>query len=229
VRFVAGVVSAWTFVFVSQWGLRRLAELHAPEWSGVIYAGPVGIVLTGLIGEAPWPPRGAGLAGFAALSALLSAAIWRTFGRAPAPVAPAAAVAPAGPSRVGGAGRAHAGRRGDACRSASHRRAGPYRAGPYRAGPTAPATAAPAAAAPAPPRQPHRASPHRASPTARQPPRTAARRTPPSRRRRMARRAVRDAGLRLHHHRDVPAGDRAPRCRPARRGLTCSGRCSVRR
>ncbi|HDV8353381.1 TPA: YbfB/YjiJ family MFS transporter, partial [Burkholderia vietnamiensis] len=53
VRFVAGVVSAWTFVFVSQWGLRRLAELHAPEWSGVIYAGPgVGIVLTGLIGGA---------------------------------------------------------------------------------------------------------------------------------------------------------------------------------
>ncbi|WP_334001000.1 YbfB/YjiJ family MFS transporter, partial [Burkholderia cepacia] len=53
VRFVAGVVSAWTFVFVSQWGLRRLAELHAPEWSGVIYAGPgVGIVVTGLIGSA---------------------------------------------------------------------------------------------------------------------------------------------------------------------------------
>ena len=57
VRFVAGVVSAWTFVFVSQWGLRRLAELHAPAWSGVIYAGPgVGIVVTGLIGSAPGPP-----------------------------------------------------------------------------------------------------------------------------------------------------------------------------
>ncbi len=53
VRFVAGVVSAWTFVFMSQWGLRRLAELVAPEWSGVIYAGPgVGIVVTGLIGSA---------------------------------------------------------------------------------------------------------------------------------------------------------------------------------
>ncbi|MBB0114233.1 YbfB/YjiJ family MFS transporter [Burkholderia cepacia] len=52
VRFVAGVVSAWTFVFMSQWGLRRLAELVAPEWSGVIYAGPgVGIVVTGLIGS----------------------------------------------------------------------------------------------------------------------------------------------------------------------------------
>jgi predicted MFS family arabinose efflux permease len=45
VRFVAGAVSAWTFVFASQWGLRRLAELRQPAWSGVIYTGPgVGIV-----------------------------------------------------------------------------------------------------------------------------------------------------------------------------------------
>ncbi|RQU83953.1 YbfB/YjiJ family MFS transporter [Burkholderia cenocepacia] len=87
VRFVAGVVSAWTFVFVSQWGLRRLAELHAPEWSGVIYAGPgVGIVVTGLIGSALAGRHAAvGWLGFAALSAVLSVAIWRTFGAAPAP------------------------------------------------------------------------------------------------------------------------------------------------
>ncbi|WP_322025027.1 YbfB/YjiJ family MFS transporter [Burkholderia sp. BCC1977] len=98
VRFVAGVVSAWTFVFVSQWGLRRLAELHAPEWSGVIYAGPgVGIVLTGLIGSALAGHRAApGWLGFAALSAVLSAAIWRTFGTAPAP----AAGSPAAPARL---------------------------------------------------------------------------------------------------------------------------------
>ena len=94
VRFVAGVVSAWTFVFVSQWGLRRLTELHAPEWSGVIYAGPgVGIVLTGLIGGALAGHRAApGWLGFAALSAVLSVAIWRIFGTAPAvapPVVPA--------------------------------------------------------------------------------------------------------------------------------------------
>ncbi|MDF3092039.1 YbfB/YjiJ family MFS transporter [Burkholderia semiarida] len=117
VRFVAGVVSAWTFVFMSQWGLRRLAELHAPEWSGVIYAGPgVGIVATGLIGSALAGQRAAvGWLGFAALSAVLSVAIWRTFGAAPdstaapraqamppaaashaAPGAPAAPAAPAG-------------------------------------------------------------------------------------------------------------------------------------
>ncbi|WP_175674562.1 YbfB/YjiJ family MFS transporter [Burkholderia ambifaria] len=91
VRFVAGVVSAWTFVFVSQWGLRRLTELHAPEWSGVIYAGPgVGIVLTGLIGGALAGHRAApGWLGFAALSAVLSVAIWRVFGTAPGAAAPA--------------------------------------------------------------------------------------------------------------------------------------------
>ncbi len=97
VRFVAGVVSAWTFVFVSQWGLRRLAELHAPEWSGVIYAGPgVGIVLTGLIGSALAGHRAApGWLGFATLSAVLSVAIWRTFGSAPQ----AAVASPAAPAR----------------------------------------------------------------------------------------------------------------------------------
>ncbi|WP_334011312.1 YbfB/YjiJ family MFS transporter [Burkholderia cepacia] len=97
VRFVAGVVSAWTFVFVSQWGLRRLAELHAPEWSGVIYAGPgVGIVVTGLIGSALAGQRAApGWLGFAALSAVLSIAIWRTFGSAPV----SAAVPTAEPAR----------------------------------------------------------------------------------------------------------------------------------
>ncbi|HDR9356860.1 TPA: YbfB/YjiJ family MFS transporter [Burkholderia vietnamiensis] len=134
VRFVAGVVSAWTFVFVSQWGLRRLAELHAPEWSGVIYAGPgVGIVLTGLIGGALAGHRAApGWLGFAALSALLSAAIWRTFGRAPAP-APAPAAASAVPTAHTPA-------------AAVTPAAVPATAVPA---PTVPATAAPATAVPA--------------------------------------------------------------------------------
>ncbi|ACB63818.1 protein of unknown function DUF1228 [Burkholderia ambifaria MC40-6] len=111
VRFVAGVVSAWTFVFVSQWGLRRLTELHAPEWSGVIYAGPgVGIVLTGLIGGALAGHRAApGWLGFAALSAVLSVAIWRIFGTAPAQaVAPQAAPArPATPAAAPHDARRH--------------------------------------------------------------------------------------------------------------------------
>ncbi|MCA8064594.1 YbfB/YjiJ family MFS transporter [Burkholderia sp. AU38729] len=96
VRFVAGVVSAWTFVFVSQWGLRRLADLHAPEWSGVIYAGPgVGIVVTGLIGSARAGQRAAsGWLGFAALSAVLSVVIWRTFAATPAQAVPSGGAAP---------------------------------------------------------------------------------------------------------------------------------------
>ncbi|HDR8966340.1 TPA: YbfB/YjiJ family MFS transporter [Burkholderia vietnamiensis] len=140
VRFVAGVVSAWTFVFVSQWGLRRLAELHAPEWSGVIYAGPgVGIVLTGLIGGALAGHRAApGWLGFAALSALLSAAIWRTFGHAPAPVAAASAPAAAAAASVVPTAHTPA--------AAVTPAAVPASAVPAT---TAPATAAPATAVPA--------------------------------------------------------------------------------
>ncbi|WP_175974338.1 YbfB/YjiJ family MFS transporter [Burkholderia sp. BCC1047] len=124
VRFVAGIVSAWTFVFVSQWGLRRLAELHAPEWSGVIYAGPgVGIVVTGLIGSALAGRHAAvGWLGFAALSAVLSFAIWRTFGAVPAAAqahAHAQATPPAAaPHTVTGASATPAARAGTRSRRA---------------------------------------------------------------------------------------------------------------
>ncbi|SAK61682.1 MFS transporter [Caballeronia fortuita] len=89
IRFAAGAVSAWAFVFASQWGLRRLAELDAHGLGGVIYAGPgVGIVATGLLGalaaslgvSAPsvW-------IGFAVCSAVAGAFVWKTFAhRAPA-------------------------------------------------------------------------------------------------------------------------------------------------
>ena len=82
VRFVAGVVSAWTFVFASQWGLRRLAELHAHGWGGVIYSGPgVGIAATGLLVSVAggWGAR-AGWLGFGLAAAVLSALVWRVFG-----------------------------------------------------------------------------------------------------------------------------------------------------
>jgi MFS family permease len=89
IRFAAGVVSAWAFVFASQWGLRRLAELDAHGLGGVIYAGPgVGIVATGLLGAAaaafgvpaPWV-----WIGFAVCSCVAGALVWRTLAhRAPA-------------------------------------------------------------------------------------------------------------------------------------------------
>lgn len=82
VRFVAGAVSAWTFVFASQWGLRRLAELGAHGWSGVIYTGPgVGIVGTGLlVSAAGGYGATAGWIGFGLIAALLSIAVWPVFG-----------------------------------------------------------------------------------------------------------------------------------------------------
>ncbi|WP_345811099.1 YbfB/YjiJ family MFS transporter [Paraburkholderia sp. PREW-6R] len=83
VRLVAGAVSAWTFVFASQWGLRRLAELGAHGWSGVIYTGPgVGIVGTGLlVSAAGGYGATAGWIGFGVIGAVLAALVWPVFGR----------------------------------------------------------------------------------------------------------------------------------------------------
>jgi predicted MFS family arabinose efflux permease len=110
VRFVAGAVSAWTFVFASQWGLRRLAELSAPEWGGVIYTGPgVGIVATGLVvSVAGGLGARAGWIGFGLISAVLAVLVWSTFAddkherHAPAPPAAGAGGA------AGAAPRPHA-------------------------------------------------------------------------------------------------------------------------
>ncbi len=101
VRFVAGVVSAWTFVFASQWGLRRLAELGSHEWGGVIYTGPgVGIVATGLfVSVAGRLGAAAGWLGFALASAVLSALVWRAFAAAPAGLS--AAVSAGGDNATG--------------------------------------------------------------------------------------------------------------------------------
>ncbi|WP_121315248.1 YbfB/YjiJ family MFS transporter [Paraburkholderia sp. RAU2J] len=84
VRFIAGAVSAWTFVFASQWGLRRLAELGAQAWSGVIYTGPgVGIAGTGLlVSAAGGYGAAAGWIGFGLIGAVLSIVVWPVFGAA---------------------------------------------------------------------------------------------------------------------------------------------------
>ncbi|MFM0072222.1 YbfB/YjiJ family MFS transporter [Paraburkholderia sediminicola] len=81
VRFIAGAVSAWTFVFASQWGLRRLTELGAHEWSGVIYTGPgVGIVGTGLLVSAAGSYGATvGWIGFGLIAAVLSIVVWPVF------------------------------------------------------------------------------------------------------------------------------------------------------
>ncbi len=82
VRFVAGAISAWTFVFASQWGLRRLTELGAHGWGGVIYTGPgVGIVATGLlVSVAGGYGATVGWIGFGLIAAALSILVWPVFG-----------------------------------------------------------------------------------------------------------------------------------------------------
>jgi MFS family permease len=89
-RFIAGAVSAWTFVFASQWGLRRLAELGANAWSGVIYTGPgLGIVGTGLlVSAAGGYGASVGWIGFAVIGAVLSVLVWPAFGTAAGAAAP---------------------------------------------------------------------------------------------------------------------------------------------
>ncbi|RKR44766.1 YbfB/YjiJ family MFS transporter [Paraburkholderia sp. BL17N1] len=86
VRFIAGAVSAWTFVFASQWGLRRLAEIGAHGWGGVIYTGPgVGIVGTGLlVSVAGGYGAAAGWIGFGLIAGILSVVVWPVFGAASA-------------------------------------------------------------------------------------------------------------------------------------------------
>lgn len=99
-RTAAGVMSAWTFVFASGWGLRRLAETGAPALGGVIYTGPgIGIAATGLLGGAlgRWGSE-AGWIGFGLLSFVLIAAIWRIFGDGESADAGAPAASAATPS-----------------------------------------------------------------------------------------------------------------------------------
>ncbi|MEP6721758.1 MAG: YbfB/YjiJ family MFS transporter [Variovorax sp.] len=98
-RAAAGVMSAWVFVFASGWGLRRLAETHAPALGGVIYTGPgIGIAVTGLLGGAVgrWGSS-AGWIGFGIVALVLIAVIWRVFddgAAAAGTVAPVAAAIP---------------------------------------------------------------------------------------------------------------------------------------
>ncbi len=85
VRFLGGAVSAATFVFASQWGLRWLAQLGAHEWGGVIFTGPgVGIALTGLAVSAAGALGGVdarvGWLGFGLVCVLIAVCVWPVFG-----------------------------------------------------------------------------------------------------------------------------------------------------
>lgn len=110
-RTAAGVASAWTFVFASGWGLRRLAETGMPALGGVIYTGPgIGIAVTGLLGglAARWGADAAWI-GFGVVALLLTASIWRVFddgGHAAEPMPAAAVASAAAPEPAAGGGDA---------------------------------------------------------------------------------------------------------------------------
>ena len=84
-RFAAGVASAVVFVFTSGWCLAQLARQGATALGGVMYTGPgAGIVASGLVASAMVARHGRAATGwlfFGVLAALLTVAVWRTFGR----------------------------------------------------------------------------------------------------------------------------------------------------
>lgn len=100
-RLAAGVVSALVFVFTSSWCLAQLARLGLPAMGALIYAGPGGgIVLSGLAATVMVAWQGSAALGwliFGLLAALLTAAIWPTFGTRGAPASVAATSSPAVP------------------------------------------------------------------------------------------------------------------------------------
>jgi MFS family permease len=107
-RFLAGVMSAWTLVATSAWGLGWLAALGRADLAGTLFSGVgIGIAAAGLfcllLGSAlPSPQLWIGLAALGALAAIFPLMLSRSL---PAPPAPATTVAPvpaAAPANTGG-------------------------------------------------------------------------------------------------------------------------------
>jgi predicted MFS family arabinose efflux permease len=82
-RFLAGVTSAFVFVYTSGWCLSQLSLRGVPAMGALIYTGPgAGIVLSGLAASGMvalgWPAA-AGWAIFGVLAAVLAALVWPVF------------------------------------------------------------------------------------------------------------------------------------------------------
>jgi MFS family permease len=109
-RFLAGVMSAWTLVATSAWGLGWLGALGRPDLAGVQFSGVgIGIAAAGLfcllLGSAlPSPQLWIGLAALGALAAVPPLVLSRSLPAPPAPAASAAAapVATGAPAKTGG-------------------------------------------------------------------------------------------------------------------------------
>lgn len=102
-RFLAGVMSAWTLVATSAWGLGWLAAIGRPDLAGVQFSGVgIGIAAAGmfclLLGRSlPSPQLWIGLAALGALASILPLVLSRSLPAPPAPM-PAAAAAATGPA-----------------------------------------------------------------------------------------------------------------------------------
>ncbi len=91
-RFFAGLVTSFAFVFTSSWCLGHLSRLQAPTAGGVVYAGPgVGIassgLLAGLMVQLGWHATTGWLA-FALLATIMTAIVWRAFAAPDAVITP---------------------------------------------------------------------------------------------------------------------------------------------
>ncbi len=79
-RGLAGVASAWVFVYVSGWCLARLSALGAPSLAGIIFVGPgLGIAVSGFAASAMVANdlrAATGWAVFAVLALVLTALAW---------------------------------------------------------------------------------------------------------------------------------------------------------
>jgi MFS family permease len=113
-RFLAGVMSAWTLVATSAWGLGWLGALGRPDLAGVQFSGVgIGIAAAGLfcllLGSAlPSPQLWIGLAALGALAAIPPLVLSRSLPAPPAvavTAAAAAAAAAAAPAAVGAPAR----------------------------------------------------------------------------------------------------------------------------
>ena len=89
-RFAAGIASAFVFIFTSGWCLSQLAARHASSLGGIMYAGPgAGIAFSGLLASGMVSLHWTAAAGWLILGVLacvLTALVWPTFYRAPAPL-----------------------------------------------------------------------------------------------------------------------------------------------
>lgn len=108
-RFLAGVMSAWTLVATSAWGLGWLAALGRSDLAGALFSGVgIGIAAAGLFclllgSSLPSPQLWIGLAALGALASILPLVLSRSLPTPPAPaVAAAASIEPAAPQATFG-------------------------------------------------------------------------------------------------------------------------------